>query len=170
MELLQYRRITKGWIKDPPAFIHPRIMFGNGLALENKEFVLKHEITHVINCAFDEDTASWFRNAHPDKYAVINALDAIDANILQWYPAFESYLNKFLQADGSKTVYVHCQCGINRSAYLCILYACKRLHYNYDDVVHSVLSQRPCALTNATYRQQVSESCRFHGASSTLNK
>jgi hypothetical protein len=154
------RRKSKGWVKDPPAFIHPRIMFGNGVALEQADFVRKHEITHVINCAFDEDTAAWFRTAHPDKYAVINAVDDLNANILDWYPQFESHLTRFIQSEGSGTVYVHCQCGINRSGYLCVLYACKRLHYNYDDVVSSVLSQRPCALTNPNYRAQVSEACR----------
>ena len=33
--------MSRGWMVDPPAFIHPRILFGSGMAL-TPEFARKH--------------------------------------------------------------------------------------------------------------------------------
>ena len=153
------RRYSKGYVNDPPARIHPRIMFGPGCWLEDPEFLKENSITHVINCAFDVDCPEWFRKQNPDKYACLNAVDNLDAFILRWYPEFETTMQLFLQDPQSRTVYVHCQCGINRSGFLCVAYACKKLGYPYKDVINSILKQRPCALTNPKYRLQVYHFC-----------
>jgi hypothetical protein len=149
-----HRRRSKGWQNDEPAYIHPRILFGAGVFID-PEFVKKHEITHVVNCAFNEDSPKWFRQSSPTKYACIEAQDALDVNILDWYGEFEYIVNKFLKDPAGKSIFIHCQCGINRSGFLALLYACKRLGYAYADVVDSILSQRPCALTNPAFHQQV---------------
>jgi protein-tyrosine phosphatase len=149
-----YRRRSRGWQNDEPAYIHPRILFGAGISID-PEFVNKHEISHVVNCAFQEDSPKWFRTTFPNQYVCIAAVDSLDANILDWYDCFEKTVNKFLQDPNCKSIYIHCQCGINRSGFLALLYACKRLGYRYADVVDSILSQRPCALTNPTFHTQV---------------
>jgi len=153
------RRYSRGYLHDPPARIHPRILFGPGSWLENREFIGENSITHVINCAFDPDCPEWFRNEHPDKYVCLNAVDSVDAFILHWYDEFETTMQRFLQDRECKTVFVHCQCGINRSGFLCLAFACRKLGYSYNDVVHSILKQRPCALTNPKYRLQVFHFC-----------
>ena len=153
-DVITYRRRSKGWQNDPPAYIHPRILFGSGIAID-EEFVEKYNITHVVNCAFDQDCPKWFRQTYPNCYVSLGALDNLESNILDWYPDFEKSIQSFLSAKGSKTVYVHCQCGINRSGFLCLAYACKKLNYDYNEVVKSILTQRPCALTNPSYRKQV---------------
>lgn len=158
-ELASYRRRSVGWTKDPPAQIHPRILFGAGGSTLTPEFVGKYSITHVINCGFEEDSPGWFKTKFPNKYECLNAVDSIDANILFWYPNFEKVMREFLSDEGSKTIYVHCQCGINRSGFLSLLFACVRLNYDFGDVVKSILTQRPCALTNPTYFNQVKEYC-----------
>jgi hypothetical protein len=160
-DVATYRRRSRGWHNDLPAYIHPRILFGSGIAID-EEFVEKYNITHVINCAFDEDSPKWFRQKHPKKYVSLQAPDDLTSNILDWYPQFEQTMQKFLSENNSKTVYVHCQCGINRSGFLCLAYACKRLRFDYNEVVKSILTQRPCALTNPNYRKQVRT---FSGAS-----
>lgn len=153
-----YRRRSKGWQNDAPAYIHPRILFGSGIALD-PEFVKKHNITHVINCANDEDSPAWFREKYPKKYVSLRAIDDLNVNILKWYPQFEAYMQKFLQEPQSHTIYIHCQCGINRSGFLAVLYACKKLRFDYNEVVKSILSQRPCALTNPSFANQVKLEC-----------
>lgn len=153
-DVSSYRRRSRGWQNDPPAYIHPRILFGSGIALD-EEFVEKHRITHVINCAFDEDSPKWFRQKFPKQYASIGAIDSLETNIVESYPKFESIMQSFLNSPLAGTVYVHCQCGINRSGYLCVLYACKRLRFDYNEVVKSILTQRPCALTNPAFRNQI---------------
>ena len=149
-----YRRRSKGWQNDQPAYIHPRILFGAGIFID-ETFMRKHEITHIVNCAFDEDSPKWFRLKHPKQYACIEADDSLDVNIVEWYDIFERTVNKFLQDPNSKSIYIHCQCGINRSGFLALLYACKRLGYVYSDVLDSILTQRPCALTNPAFHKQV---------------
>lgn len=151
----QYRQRSKGWMADPPAYIHPRILFGSGVAL-TPEFAERHSISHVLNCAFHHDCPPWFPERFPTRYHVLNAIDSVDANILHWYPEFEYTLQQFLQQDGCRTIYVHCQAGMNRSGFLCLAYVKKKLGWNFHTAAKSILSQRPCALTNPSYWKQVS--------------
>ena len=153
-----FRRMSVGWMNDRPAYIHPRILFGPGIFLD-EAFVKQHNITHVVNCAFVEDCPAWFRKRYPNQYVTLGAPDDINANILEWYPAFEAAIQRFLKSSDCQNIYIHCQCGINRSGFLSVLFACKKLGYEYNEVIKSVLSQRPCALTNPTYKQQVKHAC-----------
>jgi len=150
------RRHAKGWNIEPPARIHTNIIFGPGKDL-TPENVKKYNITHVINCAFDQDSPSWFRNQFPEKYACLNAQDSLNVDICQWYKTFEEVMDKFRTEPTSKTIYVHCQCGINRSGFLTLMYMCKKFQYPFDTVVNSILRQRPSALTNPSFMKQVKE-------------
>jgi protein-tyrosine phosphatase len=151
-----FRRRSKGWQNDAPAYIHPRILFGAGIFI-TPEFVAKHKITHVINCASESDSPAWFRTKFPTKYSELNAIDSLDTNILHWYPKFEAVLHSFLSENSSQNIYVHCQCGINRSGFLALLFVCKKFNYSFKLATDSILKQRPCALTNSTYKEQVIE-------------
>jgi hypothetical protein len=154
MDTAKYRRRSKGWERDPPAYIHSRILFGAGMSL-TPEFAEKHQITHVINCAFDAASPEWFKRRYPNNYICLDAVDSIDANILDWYPAFEKTMHSFLRHEGSKNVFVHCQCGMNRSGFLCLAFMCKRLNVDFHTGVAMILTQRPSALTNSTYMNQL---------------
>ena len=141
------------YLRDPPAFFHPRVLVGAG-AMLTVPFVKKHGITHVINCAFDVDCPPWWKMFFPDKYAVLNAIDSPLVNITDWYPAFEATLHEFLRA-GTGVVFVHCQAGINRSGFLALLYAVKNLGMDFNSLVVSVRHQRPCILQNSVFMDQV---------------
>jgi hypothetical protein len=154
MEGLRYS--SRGYKADPPALIHPNILIGSGEMLTPK-FAKKHMITHVINCAYEEDSPSWFKTDYPDRYHCIEADDSVNANILDWYPLFKTVLKYFLRDPECGTVFVHCQCGINRSAFLALMYVCDVFHFPYKNTEFSLIRQRPCALTNQAYRTQVSE-------------
>lgn len=150
----QYRRLSRGWMNDNPAYIHPRILFGPGIFID-EEFVDKHKIKYVINCTAKEETPKWFLTKYPKNFACMPFPDTLETDIIAYYPSFELILNNFLKSDG--VVYIHCQCGINRSGFMSVLYACIRLHYQYDDVIKSVLIQRPSALTNPRFKKDVYE-------------
>lgn len=158
---LGYRRHSKGYDKDPTAIVHPRILFGAGEFL-TPEFVKTHNITHVINCAYNEDSPKWFRHTFPEKYHCIGADDSLNANILSWYPEFKFVMDTFLKEPDSKKVYVHCQCGINRSGFLTLLYICLVFGYDVDSAIRMILKQRPCALTNPVYMKQTVEYIKKH--------
>jgi len=143
------------YLREPPAFFHPRILVGPGAFLTTA-FVEKYGITHVINCAFDDFSPPWWRNSFPTKYKVLNAIDSLQTNILDWYPEFEVTLQRFLR-EGTGMVYVHCQAGMNRSASLALAYATKNLGMDFNTLVSSVRRQRPCILQNQVFMNQVKE-------------
>lgn len=141
------------YLRQPPAYFHTRILVGPGAFLTPK-FVYERGISHVINCAFAQDSPDWFRSKHPDKYVCLNAPDSAEANILDWYFVFEGILQSYLRRDDG-VVYVHCQAGINRSAFLALTYVCSKFHMDGQTMLEAFQRQRPCMFQNSVYRRQV---------------
>jgi hypothetical protein len=162
MDILEFAKLafhrspSKGWQKDPIACIYPRIYVGAGCQF-TPDIAKGGNFTHVINCATADDGPEWFSLAHPDRYVVLNAVDSHDANILDWYPVFEQIMFNFLRDPRARNIYVHCQCGINRSAYLAIAFVCRTFGFPMKQMAHSLISQRPCALSNPVFWRQVSD-------------
>jgi protein-tyrosine phosphatase len=146
-----WRYNSKGYLKDPHVQVHPQILFGPGVFL-TPEFVEKHQITHVINCAQEEFSPTWFKQKYPDKYVCLNAIDSHDVEILLWYPKFCLKMNEFLKQG---TVYVHCQAGINRSGFLTLMYLCSELNYPLEQTELRIIKTRPCSLTNVKFRNEI---------------
>lgn len=142
------------YLRQPPAYFHTRILVGPG-ALLTPKFVYERGISHVINCAFPGDSPEWFRTKYPDRYACLSAPDSPQANILDWYFLFDGILHSSLRSPGSGVVYVHCQAGINRSAFLALTYVCSRFHMDGETMLEAFKRQRPCMFQNAVYRGQV---------------
>lgn len=144
----------------PPAYFYPRILVGAGMALTDM-FAFKHNITHVINCAFDQDSPLWFRTKYPSRYVSLEAYDSPVHNILDWYPKFEDTMHRFLQ-QGDGTVYVHCQAGMNRSAFLALTYVCKNFGLDMDATIKATLGQRPIMFQNPIFMNQVKDFINGH--------
>lgn len=146
-----WRYNSRGYNKDPAVLVHPQIIFGPGEYLTS-EFVERNKITHVINCAGEMYSPSWFKEKYPLNYACINAIDSYDVKILDWYPKFKSIMDLFIQ-EGK--VYVHCQAGINRSGFLVVAYLIKEKKYNLPQLEKFIIRNRPCALANSSFRQEI---------------
>ena len=142
------------YLRQPPAYFHPRILVGPGAAL-TPPFVRKYGISHVINCAFPNDSPSWFRDVSPTRYVCLRAHDTAQHNILDWYPVFEETLQRFLRDTSDGVVYVHCQAGINRSAFLALTYVCRKFYGDGETELVALKRQRPCMFQNQVYRGQV---------------
>lgn len=150
------RLLAPDYMKQPPAYFHPRILVGPG-AMLTVAFAKRYNITHVINCAMDDDSPVWWRQYVPHLYVVLEALDSrTGVNILDWYPKFEEAMQRFLR-QGDGVVYVHCQAGMNRSASLALAYACAHFHMDFDALVVATKRQRPCILQNGVFMDQVKE-------------
>ena len=141
------------YLRQPPAYFHTRILVGPGAFLTPR-FVYERGISHVINCAFAQDSPEWFRAKNPGRYVCLNAPDSPDANILDWYFLFEGILQACLRRDNG-VVYVHCQAGINRSAFLALTYVCSKFHMDGETMLEAFKRQRPCLFQNGVYRRQV---------------
>jgi protein-tyrosine phosphatase len=157
----KYRRNSKGWKLDPLAKVHPRIIVGSANSMDLFTVSL-YNITHVVNCAEDWVTTPWFKIEFPERVACINALDRKTEDITKWYPLFETSMNTFLADPECKTIYVHCECGVNRSGFLTLIYMCLKFGYNIETAVKSMLIQRPCMFTNTEYRKQAIEYIKKH--------
>ena len=157
----KYRRNSRGWSLDPIAKVHPRIIVGSAKNVDLYTIVT-YNVTHVVNCAEDWVSSKWFKNQFPDRLVCINALDHQTEDITKWYSLFESSMNTFLADPDCKTIYVHCECGINRSGFLTLIYMCLKFGYNVETVIKSMLIQRPCMFSNRTYRAQVIEYIKKH--------
>jgi len=157
----KYRRNSKGWRLDSLAKVHPRIIVGSA---DNVDLytISMYNITHVVNCAEDWVTSKWFKTEFPDRIICINALDHQTEDITKWYPLFESSMNKFLADPDCNVIYVHCECGINRSGFLTLIYMCLKFGYKIETVTKSILIQRPCMFTNPQFQKQVIEYIKKH--------
>lgn len=143
------------YLKQSPAWFHPRVLVGPGAFL-TPGFQQQHNITAVINCAFQEDSPLWYRITNPNTYDCIYAIDDVNQDIRIWYPEFATAMRTFLR-DTPGVVYVHCQAGINRSASLALAFVCKNFGADYDITMQSVIRQRPCMFQNRAFKRQVSE-------------
>jgi hypothetical protein len=148
----KYRRNSKGWEKDPPAILHPRIWLGSA------DIPYNPNITHAINCAGDEFTHPLYE----DRTVCLGAYDNINEDITRYYPLFEENMNKFLCDPACNIVYVHCECGINRSGFLMLIYLCRKFGLTLEESIKAITIQRPCALTNPAFRRQVVEYIKKH--------
>ena len=142
------------YLRQPPAYFHTRILVGPG-AILTPRFVRDRGISHVINCAFPGDCPDWYQRIHPDRYVCLYALDSPNHNILDWYPVFEATMHAFLRAPPGGVVYVHCQAGMNRSAFLALTYVCTRFFLDGEGTLEAVKRQRPCMFQNQVYMGQV---------------
>ena len=140
---------------DTPAWVYPNICLGSGMLLTSF-FVNSNQITHVINCAYAENSPAWFRQRYPSRYAQLDAHDDVRVKILDWYPAFEKAMRTFLR-EPNAVVYVHCQAGINRSAFLLLYFMCKNFGLAFDPLLSAVRKQRPQICSNPAFMKEVTE-------------
>jgi hypothetical protein len=139
----------------PPAWVYPRILLGAGHQL-TPLFVAKHNITHVVNCAFANDCPEWWRKRHPGQYAELHAIDSMAVRILDWYPEFENWMRLFLRSSNG-TVYVHCKAGVNRSAYLVLAFVSRNFGIDFNTLLSAVRKQRPIVCDNSAFMKQVKD-------------
>lgn len=142
------------YLDEPPAWFFPRILVGSG-AMLTRRFADTMNITHVINCADMNATPLWFRMFRSEHIAVLNARDSTNAHLDEWYSFFEYILLQYLRSPGSQTIFIHCQCGINRAPSLSALYVMKNYNISWNQLRESVLRQRPCMFTNHSFRNQL---------------
>lgn len=143
------------YLRQPPAWFYNRVLVGAG-AMLTPEFARRYGITHVINCANPEVSPEWFRKSYPDRYVCLNAYDSVLVNILTWFPRFEAMMHRFLR-EGTGTVFVHCQAGINRSAFLALAYVCKNFGIDFGVAMNNAKRQRPVMFQNPVFMRQVEQ-------------
>jgi hypothetical protein len=157
----KYARNSLGWEKDPIAIAHVRIFLGSAKSVD-PVILATLGVSHVVNCAENEFSSSWFVEDYPGRHACIGAFDSIHEDITHWYPLFESVMNSFISSPDCRNIYVHCQCGINRSPFLLLIYMCLKFDLEPSNVIKNILKQRPCAFQNPSFRIQAINYIKKH--------
>jgi len=147
------RMKSRGFNKDYPVQIES-LIFGPGEYL-TPEFQTKYNITHVINCAQEEFSPTWFKTMFPNNYICLNAYDTYTVNILDWYPTFKETITEWQKLSECKNIYIHCHAGMNRSGFLFLAYFCFEKLYDYEDTELYIIKKRPCALLNMKFRDDI---------------
>lgn len=148
---------SRGPYYDPNANPFPRIIVGDSQRL-NKDFVKVFRITHIINCAGPELNRKDL--VKPGNIECIDAIDSELVDIFQWYPKFKDAIERFLRDPFCINVYVHCQAGMNRSAFLTAAYIIKTFRVPIDRCIEKMVRQRPCVFGNPTFLKQLVEFCK----------
>jgi hypothetical protein len=141
---------------DPIANPFHRIWVGNGGRLTD-DFMKAFSITHILNCAEDNACPSNIKASLPEnRYTCINAVDSVDVQLFKtWYPTFKDALDKYLKDPSCKGVYIHCQAGMNRSAFMAAAYVIKTFGVPLGVCVSQMVAQRPCVMTNTAFQSQL---------------
>lgn len=148
------RRRSKGFMLDPIANPCYRVLLGNCERM-TPEFIKEKHITHVINCA--EDLFAPEHVKIPGRYVCMNARDTLTTQIFLHYPQFSETLKTFLKDPECENVYVHCQAGMNRSAFLVCAWLVMELDMSPIDAISRIVEERPCVMTNLAFLQQLFE-------------
>jgi hypothetical protein len=148
---------SRGPYYDPNANPFPRIIVGDYSRL-TKDFVNVFRITHIINCAGPElNRKDLVRSGNIE---CINSIDSETVNIFDWYPKFKETIDRYLRDPSCINVYVHCQAGMNRSAFLTAAYIIKTFRVPIDRCIEKMVRQRPCVFGNSTFLKQLVEFCK----------
>lgn len=150
-EIRRARIFSMGYERDPICNPFPRLFVGDGKRL-SKSFLKSLNVTHVVNCATNDACPLYI----PSKqYACIHAIDGTEP-IMKWYPKFKHVLDAFLTDPMCQNIYIHCQCGINRSVALTLAYVVRTYNVPVKTCFKKMLAQRPCILTNPSFLKDIS--------------
>eukprot|EP01006_Ploeotia_vitrea_P066796 TRINITY_DN95739_c0_g1_i1.p1 TRINITY_DN95739_c0_g1~~TRINITY_DN95739_c0_g1_i1.p1 ORF type:complete len:203 (+),score=18.72 TRINITY_DN95739_c0_g1_i1:26-610(+) len=116
------------------------------------EFIRKNGITHILNCA-GEEQCKLTKLVENVQYHVIDAEDDEEYNMLQHYDEAEQFITSGIQAGGK--VVVHCGAGVNRSVTLCVAYMVAHEGVNLMDAIIPIRHQRRIILLNPAFRRQL---------------
>lgn len=136
--------------------VYPRICLGNALTAQNKEFLKKKKVTHVLNAADGYvKTGKIFYHDTPFEYCGCRMHDVPTENISQYfYPAAE-FIEKAVSQEGR--VFVHCRAGVSRSATLVIAYLMIKKNKLAYDAIRSVKLIRDIINPNDGFLRQLAE-------------
>ena len=121
----------------------------------------EHNITHVINCAFN------LPNKFPDQitYKRLELRDEPDQPITERLE--EAY--EFIKENSDKNIFVHCVFGKSRSASVVIFYIMKEKKLNFEDAKTFVKNIRNIVNPNAGFENELKRYYDEHIANENNN-
>ncbi len=115
----------------------------------NREELKKMGFTHIVTAIMGVD--AMFPTDF--NYKTVNVCDHTQASIHTYFDESADFIHQALQ-DGGR-VYVHCMCGISRSATLICAYLIKYLNYTDETAIELLKQARNITNPNEGFRQQL---------------
>ena len=132
--------------------IIPNLFIGDIASSCNFEELNNLNITHIITAILG--VKPQFPNSN-FIYKNLNIRDTEWENIYPYLDECVDFIDDALSNGGK--VFVHCVCGVSRSATIIAAYLMKMHDKTCDDAIHSLQSIRPIVDPNPYFRQQLKE-------------
>ncbi|KAK0197124.1 protein-tyrosine phosphatase-like protein [Armillaria mellea] len=129
------------------------LYLGSLAAIHEKDTLVEKNITHLVQVM----DAPWLPLSEKDGFSChrIPILDTSSADIKSYLEAACNYIDQSLRS--GKSVLVHCQQGVSRSASIVIAYLIRNRGMSYDSAFAYVKRERACIAPNSGFVQALRE-------------
>jgi atypical dual specificity phosphatase len=140
-------------LKDEAHEIISRVYVGSAKVAKNLEWLVKHNITHILDIG--NNNRQIF--AHRIKYLSVPLED--DPTAILHVPlirACHNFIHSALQQKGGN-ILIHCFAGVSRSPTILASYIMRQNRIGVDQALSLIRSRRPCISINPGFYKQLSE-------------
>ena len=139
---------------NPIDHIIDNIYLGDFRTADNIDILKEHNITHIINCAFN------LPNKYPEQitYKRLELRDETDQPIIEKLE--EAY--QFIKENKDKNIFVHCVFGKSRSASVVIFYIMKEKKLNFNEAKNFVKNIRQIVEPNSGFENELNRYYEEH--------
>ena len=139
---------------NPIDHIIDNIYLGDFRTADNIDILKEHNITHIINCAFN------LPNKYPEQitYKRLELRDETDQPIIEKLE--EAY--QFIKENKDKNIFVHCVFGKSRSASVVIFYIMKEKKLNFNEAKNFVKNIRQIVEPNSGFENELNRYYEKH--------
>ena len=139
---------------NPIDHIIDNIYLGDFRTADNIDILKEHNITHIINCAFN------LPNKYPEQitYKRLELRDETDQPIIEKLQ--EAY--QFIKENKDKNIFVHCVFGKSRSASVVIFYIMKEKKLNFNEAKNFVKNIRQIVEPNSGFENELNRYYEEH--------
>lgn len=132
--------------------ITDRIYLGDIATAFNKDELQKRGITHIISCILGVNPV--FETDF--EYKNIHLRDIPSENIDVYFNECNAYLDQIFEEDENNKVFIHCICGVSRSATILTAYLMRKNNWSRDETIEYLQSKRSVVDPNDGFRKQLS--------------
>ena len=126
--------------------ITDNIYLGSFEGSKEFDYFLKEKINNVLSVIDDPPIYSEDKNIN---HKIIKIDDLFSVNIIKYFKECIEFIDK------ADKVYIHCTCGVSRSATIVCAYLMWKTHSNFNDVYNFVKKRRPEIDPNNGFRRQL---------------
>ena len=139
---------------NPIDHIIDNIYLGDFRTADNIDILKEHNITHIINCAFN------LPNKYPEQitYKRLELRDETDQPIIEKLE--EAY--QFIKENKDKNIFVQCVFGKSRSASVVIFYIMKEKKLNFNEAKNFVKNIRQIVEPNSGFENELNRYYEEH--------